>query len=712
MVRSLHGSMVEHTAPRTSVRRRGSIASAIQGNAIRHAFPYPTGLLVAGDSRTQTAGGIASSGGAYVTTCELYSNAVAFCWAATGNKLFRPPTYNYGIGATTTRCLTDRLFVASNAATGNPATNVTTIASDAKFNTQTNSEFSLAGHPANCVALLLSVNDNPAQGYYTNPKISMRDYSNILDGLRHKTVFVFNEVPRGTCLATMESKAVASHTCTATNTTGFQDGSQLTLIDGSNAGVAGVVGNNGIPYVKVTAGSEVSGVSYSVTSGGVYTFHASDSVSNVWLTYSYTGTVSTSYQITMHHWLQSSAANFTEVTSAGYSGAVGTPYGFPGALYRRPWCVSVDSWGAMESGTNTGIRGGLDSLALHPHTYACQLIGRKFATAFNTTFPNARTVTNPPKANMNNMQIATGNGSTKTWTVTLPSISSTNQIRKGGLMLVAGSVIGVDDGAGAITGTGVSGTNTVNYTTGAVTFSTTAAPANGTKIYALLDQENLIWDNPLCDTATLGTNSPTGTGTSGNFNKPWTATAANLGTCTITVNSSTIVDPDDGVTYPAIKVVLSPAGGVLGTGPTFSITNTTALAPLQAIAGTPVIGVSRVRIEPGTDGKLYGLNGAGVQLQTICSPGVVRPGAATTATVLTCSSHLGTPAFPLSNQNLEGNGYLQYESMTSVLDTSQLALTSVQLSLFFKMNSGQPASATVYFYRTSVRPISGWSGEY
>ena len=73
--------------------------------------------------------------------------------------------------------------------------------------------------------------------------------------------------------------------------------------------------------------------------------------------------------------------------------------------------------------------------------------------------------------------LGTGNGALTTFsgTVTPAPFSS------GSLAVVAGSVFGLDNGSGSIVGTGVL-SGTVNYTTGAVSVTFGAAPANGTAV--------------------------------------------------------------------------------------------------------------------------------------------------------------------------------------------------------------------------------------
>lgn len=81
---------------------------------------------------------------------------------------------------------------------------------------------------------------------------------------------------------------------------------------------------------------------------------------------------------------------------------------------------------------------------------------------------------------------ATGDGGTTSFSFTLPTVPveeyEPNKPGNYRLTIVAGTVTGTDQGNGAISGTGVSGT--VEYSTGYVTLTYTTAPANGTGILA------------------------------------------------------------------------------------------------------------------------------------------------------------------------------------------------------------------------------------
>ena len=85
----------------------------------------------------------------------------------------------------------------------------------------------------------------------------------------------------------------------------------------------------------------------------------------------------------------------------------------------------------------------------------------------NTNFSNDRVV---------GESAGTGNGSNTAFTANL----GYTPVRPGTIAIVAGDVLATDDGNGAITGTGVTGT--INYETGTVTVEFTAAPATGVAV--------------------------------------------------------------------------------------------------------------------------------------------------------------------------------------------------------------------------------------
>lgn len=80
-----------------------------------------------------------------------------------------------------------------------------------------------------------------------------------------------------------------------------------------------------------------------------------------------------------------------------------------------------------------------------------------------------------------NELIGTGNGVKVQFTKTLSSVP----IRPTSLVVVSGAISGADNGAEAVTGTGIGGT--IDYDTGALDVTFTSAPTTGTQVLASYD---------------------------------------------------------------------------------------------------------------------------------------------------------------------------------------------------------------------------------
>ncbi len=83
--------------------------------------------------------------------------------------------------------------------------------------------------------------------------------------------------------------------------------------------------------------------------------------------------------------------------------------------------------------------------------------------------------------------VGTGNGSTTTFNHTLAGIAVSTGVNPrvipGSVTITAGSVVATDNGAGVLSGTGIS-SGTINYETGAVSITYSTAPANALGITA------------------------------------------------------------------------------------------------------------------------------------------------------------------------------------------------------------------------------------
>lgn len=98
--------------------------------------------------------------------------------------------------------------------------------------------------------------------------------------------------------------------------------------------------------------------------------------------------------------------------------------------------------------------------------------------------------------------MGTGNGTLKSFTHTL---EHTTPIRKHSVRVVAGSVVGTDDGSGLITGAGIDTGSVIDYDTGVTTVVFVTAPATGVPVIASYDKELIpfkasspgVWGNNL-----------------------------------------------------------------------------------------------------------------------------------------------------------------------------------------------------------------------
>lgn len=127
-------------------------------------------------------------------------------------------------------------------------------------------------------------------------------------------------------------------------------------------------------------------------------------------------------------------------------------------------------------------------------TLLTTLIGNPGA---NPTFCFQYTAKMPATA----LTLGAGNGVTTTFSGTL----GPTPLTAGKQAVVASSVIGVDNGAGGITGTGIS-SGTINYVTGAVSVTFLTAPATGITVQA--GQSNLVFVTNVAVSLSVQTTKP------------------------------------------------------------------------------------------------------------------------------------------------------------------------------------------------------------
>lgn len=655
-----------------------------------HIFPIPNGMLVAGDSR---AAGFTNLGlTASYSSSTIHNSSSCFDWVPqhSGQVFYVSPSSNYGVSGSTSLSLFYRTNTLSIASTGNPANAITGVSQDNPYNTKNTGNYSLVSHPVNTVFIICSTNDTTGPSYYVSPLLGMIPIAKTLDLLSHKTVFLANEMPKGTGISCHESHAVSSNSCTATNTTGFEDASAL--------GIPAVFnGTTGAIYTKVASGPAVG--QYSVNSSGVYSFNASDTITTALVSYTYTATGSSSYLITMHNWLQSSDPIFVDPSS-------GITYPIAGALYKRPWVVSVDTWGTLvdPNVANTPKRGTVKD-GIHSTSYGGQLIAKNaIVPKIRQLWPNLPTIAYSPTRN--NQKIATGNGSTSAYSVTLPSTML--PVPQGSLKIftgTSGGAVGVDNGSGSITGTGIS-SGTINYSTGALSVTFSSNVGNSVSIFAYCDPRNAL-DNGLMDPSPiLGSNTPTGTGASGTVPAPWTGLCTNMGGVTATFSTTT---DDEG--YPAVQIVLTTATGVTGTGPVCRLSSgTITQAAQQIVASGPWMACANIKISAGPDGHLYGLTGVSSTVGINPANGS-KPGQAS-VTNFTLNGNQGTANITLTDLDLlPGGGSIKYTACTPVFDLTGFTSMSGTVNFTANMATNWAVSATVLISRVAFYQTPGASFE-
>jgi hypothetical protein len=141
-----------------------------------------------------------------------------------------------------------------------------------------------------------------------------------------------------------------------------------------------------------------------------------------------------------------------------------------------PLILSVD---IVELATNGGCSELIDTVyglytAYHPYLASCELVlqGPQTGTMLH---PPGGVYTFAVQPNQGQM-LGTGNGATVTFGGTL-----THPVLPGSARVVAGTVVGTDNGIGFITGAGIMA-GTVDYVTGAVSVTFSAPPAAGVEV--------------------------------------------------------------------------------------------------------------------------------------------------------------------------------------------------------------------------------------
>lgn len=648
-------------------------------------FPTPTTIMGFGDSRLQKSSALTSSGGSY-SQSRVFSGGFLHSIEAVNDYLVLPgATGVYAVGASTTKNGTERLNTASNATTGSPAQTATGDSADAAYNSQATGEYSPVSDPANIVFYLYSTNDGSYPSYFTSPKKSMQEISLHLDALTGagKVVFLANEIPRGRGFVQSEVRPVTSLACKTNSSAAVS----LRRLRNRETGAI---------YTKVTTLTAVSQYKVMDTAGNV-TFFTGDPITNAQIDYDYGNVPSGAYLNTVHNWLGSSAANFVDPDS-------GVDYGIPGALYGRPMVISVDTWGAMKNpATNADQTFNADGVlgdALHTNTLGSTIVGRTFMTKFKQVYPGA---TSKLKAiTKNGYLFGTGTGALKVFTGTLPTIGMV-PVTASKLKVFANGIVGVDDGAGNITGSGITGT--INYTTGALSLTFTTAPAVNAKIEVYANGgENLI-TNGLFDPA-HGAGTVTPTGVTGTPPKGWGLTvdtdlqaAITAGTVAVTLDNSQ-TNPRTGL--PELRVrVQGTIGGTTGTAGNLTLANLVTLPANRLVttgAGDKMRASLNYRVLPGPDGTVQSLIGVQVKGQAQSSTAVTRPGVGgagpnTAITIGGATAGGGANATPFDDQDVT-SGSFESSLLTTPVDVAAMTLGTTQHNVIIQYEKARYVSFT------------------
>jgi hypothetical protein len=301
-------------------------------------------------------------------------------------------------------------------------------------------------------------------------------------GVVGKTVFLANEIPTGVALGYNETYTVPAGGGTYTTAhaaTYAKDWyvSYLPTPGGTK---------DGVTLTKVA--SNPGAGQYSVTAGA-YTFSAADAGARVLVNYYWYASGkggNTPYHVAVHNWLSSRAANFVD------TGNTNIDYGIPGALYGRPWVVSVDTWGAMaDPSAPTQNDGRVLTDGLHPSVTGCMVIAEAFAEQIRKHLPSAdfSHLATMPTTYVGTPSSGLGNGVIKTFTGTYPK----TPISSGTFSITAAGIVASDNN-GSLAGAGVT-TGTINYSTGAYSVTFDAAPALNTPVVVTADSGQLLVNN-------------------------------------------------------------------------------------------------------------------------------------------------------------------------------------------------------------------------
>ncbi len=654
-------------------------------------------FVAPGDSRTASGGGYSNNGGTEGVSTALGASIAGWYPMAFGNKLLLGRSWNYGVGAQTSRGLTIRARVANNSSTGNTAFDETNVNADKQFNTGTEGKIALNTHPAQVTVHFMDVNDgNPP--FFTSPLNSMQEESTQIDerqaGQPNGIQYVLNGMPKGPTPVHQEIKTITNGVVQSTFTSQFTDGEQF--------GEAGVVANDGKTVLEKTTGTP-SANQYYVTTAGLYQFHSSREGQTVWITYDYQASgTTTAYMRTMKNWKNSSSpAPFVDPDT-------GTSYPIAGLRYNRPFIRLVDSWTAAADLTRdpTGMiakHGAYDILGIHQMPYMAYTAAYKpLKAAFTADYPNLPDLNRAPTGN--NARIAQANGVLKVFSGTLPGAMATAaNVRSGTIFrfmhVTSGMTEIVNDGNGNLSGTGVTGTIDAggNY---ALTWGT--APTNGGFLYAEQDTSNMLY-NPYFDPAQGSGTFPTLTGLTGSIPARWFLVLSTSMTNALTAGTATVDCQPVSIGGGRYKMVIS-LSGYAASAASVSIQNENGSYGFQHRyqPGVQIRGGRNRSFKLGPNGRFYGILTPGHVTHRISTSSIEMPSPsgplAATQHSATCAN--GSQTYPIGQQLLnDAGGSFSFPDIMAPIDTTGFTFFSNShlYSMTINTDGAKPFSGTVEF---------------
>lgn len=139
---------------------------------------------------------------------------------------------------------------------------------------------------------------------------------------------------------------------------------------------------------------------------------------------------------------------------------------------------------------------GTDAAGSVPAGIGLTISGSRYSTQINliSTAVNIENIQVALQTAVISESVGTGNGTIVTFAHTAAHLS----VVPGTVTITAGSVVATDDGNGSLTGTGIAA-GTINYATGVISITYSAAPANTTPITMAYS-----WANPTSGIVTMG----------------------------------------------------------------------------------------------------------------------------------------------------------------------------------------------------------------